>query len=199
MENNENEQEFTGLKVQESQFSLEGIKMDNKTKICKVDFILDLSTGPTSTIVHGSIKPSYQCNDTMQGLLESLKEYLCDVRKIKIDERSNVNAVGVVLYGDGDTASWNILGEQKPYKDAKKSSKLDSNKVNYKGGLYLWESEVIDIIEVIKTAAFNYIFKNAQLVKTLWDESENKTDNPEVNDGIEDVNVVDDNETQTED
>lgn len=179
--------DFTGIKIESTQFELEGIKMDPKTKMCVVDYICDSSNATTSMLFKGSITPPYQCNSVLQGLLDKLKPYLCDVREIKTDKRDNVIAIGVKLYGNGDTASWNILGKQKPFKDSKKFNDLNTNKVNYQGGVYLWESEVIEVIEAIKIAAFEYAFNNASATRTLFD---NDDEGDETNNSTE----VDENE-----
>lgn len=183
MKNNEKEQEFTGLKVEESQFTLDKVIMNNKTKCCKVWCTLDLSTsGEVITFKVPGITPSYQANETLQSLLAKLQPYLVQIHHVKSDNQ--VLAVGLELSGTEDNATWKIHGINKS--DSEQNMPISTHKVHHEGGVYLFENDILELIDVIETAVFQYVFAGAKAQRSLFDAGSE--------DGVEDVEPVEENE-----
>lgn len=178
------EEKITGLFVERKQFTLDKVMMNNKTKVCKVWCTLDLSnTSEVITFKVQGITPSYQATQQLQDAIARLQPYLVQIHHVKQDNQ--VVAVGLELNGTADNATWKIHGINKS--DSEQNMPIATHKVHYEGGVYVFENDILELIEIIESLIFEYVFAGAKAQLTLFDEDDENTE-------VEEAEEVDENE-----
>lgn len=166
----------------------------NKQNVCKVSFRITSKTEViTDVLTFKNVEPNYSCNETLRCKIIELKPFLCNIHKIMKDEiaRSKVQVVGIEMSGFGDKATFKIHGKQES--DSNQSMNFATCKVIATGGNYGFEVDVENIIEDLRILTHRYIFEYEKDQPAFGLNSAKTEDK---NEGVEDADVVDENNTE---